>query len=324
MQGGNRFEDFLNVAWVFQNNFFRLLFDEEQRFIFEVFIFQNDTAAFINNVAVRVHHGVVFHQMFADVEVVAFHFLLGAFNAAADEGVFNGHVIGEAEFFHEALHAFAAENAHEVVFHGNIKLRHTGVALTSGASAKLVVDAARFVSFAANHHEAAEFLHSFAEFNIGSAAGHVGGYGHGAALARFGNDFRFLFVEFGVQNVMGNAFRIEHLRKRFRFFHGHRSHQNRLAFFVQAFHRSGDGGEFSKTVFINHVGFVHARNWAMRRDFQNIEPVNRSEFFFFGFGRSRHSSQFFVNAEIVLEGDGCQRAAFFFDGQSFFRFNGLM
>ena len=51
--------------------------------------------------------------------------------------------------------AVGGEDAHQVVFERNVEARRSGIALASGTSAKLVVDAPRFVAFGADDVQAA-------------------------------------------------------------------------------------------------------------------------------------------------------------------------
>ncbi len=49
-----------------------------------------------------------------------------------------------------------------------------------------------------------------AEFDVGSAAGHVGGYGDRTALARAGDDLRFLLMVLGVEDGVNDALLLQH------------------------------------------------------------------------------------------------------------------
>ena len=85
---------------------------------------------------------------------------------------------------HEALHALAAEDAHQVVLEGEEEARLARVALTAGAAAQLVVDAPRFVALGADDVQAADIGDALAEHDVGAAAGHVGGDGDAARADR--------------------------------------------------------------------------------------------------------------------------------------------
>ena len=52
-----------------------------------------------------------------------------------------------------------------------------------------------------------------AEQNVGAAAGHVRGDGHGALASGLGDDFRFAFVLLGVEHVVLDAVPAQHSRR---------------------------------------------------------------------------------------------------------------
>src|SRR5690606_2589361 len=68
---------------------------------------------------------------------------------------------------HEALDVGAAEDAHQVVVEREVEARGARVALTAGAAAELVVDAAGLVALGAQDEETAELLDLLA---LGAAA----------------------------------------------------------------------------------------------------------------------------------------------------------
>ncbi len=68
---------------------------------------------------------------------------------------FDGHALFHAEALEQGGDPLAGEDAHEVVFEREVEARGAGVALTAGAAAKLVVDAAGLVALGAEDVEAA-------------------------------------------------------------------------------------------------------------------------------------------------------------------------
>src|SRR5882757_2257777 len=80
--------------------------------------------------------------------------------------------------------------------------------------------------------------------------------------------------------------------------------QHRLALLVQDFDLPGDGFEFAHFGAINTVSAVFANKFAVWWNFDDIEFVNLVEFLGFGHGSTGHTSQFFVQAEEVLETNG--------------------
>ena len=109
----------------------------------------------VHGLALLVHHVVVFEQVFAGGEVLRFHGFLRGGDALGDEARLDGYVFFHAEPQHQVLHALAAEDPHQIVLQRQVEARTAGVALAAGASAKLIVDAARFVAFGAEHVQAA-------------------------------------------------------------------------------------------------------------------------------------------------------------------------
>ncbi len=110
----------------------------------------------VHGLALRVHHVVVLEQVLADVEVALLDLALRVLDAARDQRVLDGLVVGHAHAIHQVLDAIAGEDAHQVVFERQVELAVAGVALATGAAAQLVVDAARLVALRADDVEAAE------------------------------------------------------------------------------------------------------------------------------------------------------------------------
>ena len=145
-----------------------------------------------------------------------------------------------AHLLHHRLQAIAREDAHQVVFGGDVELGAARIALAARAAAQLVVDAAGFVALRAEHVEAARVerllllggdlfgdllaealglrfrqvvghllgdaeLEVAPELDVGAAPRHVGGDGDRAHAARLGDDGGFLVVEAGVEHLVRDA-----------------------------------------------------------------------------------------------------------------------
>ena len=135
------------------------VFRDAQRIIFLFFSFERGAANRIDRLALLVHHVVVFEQVFARLEVLRFDGLLRVFDAPRNQLGLDGHALGHAQAVHQRLDALAAEHAQQIVFERKEKARGARVALAAGASAKLVVDAPRFVALGAEDVQAAEGDH---------------------------------------------------------------------------------------------------------------------------------------------------------------------
>ena len=121
---------------------------------------------------------------------------------------------------HQLGDALGPEEPHEIVFERQEELRRARIALTARSSAQLAVDAARLVALGAEDVQTADLhdvdlfavgvLHlgrlgiddAAAEFDVGSAAGHVGRDRDRARLTGARDDFRFALVVLGVEHVV--------------------------------------------------------------------------------------------------------------------------
>src|SRR6185312_14343930 len=89
---------------------------------------------------------VVLEQVFSDREVLGLYLLLRALDRLGHHRVLDGNAFFHAEPLHQPRDAIRAEDAHQIVFEREIEARRAGIALTAGAAAQLVIDAARLVA----------------------------------------------------------------------------------------------------------------------------------------------------------------------------------
>ena len=99
----------------------------------------------VNALALLVHHVVVFEEVLADGEVLGFDLLLRARDGVGHHLVLDRDALFHAEALHQARDAVGAEDPHQVVFEREVEARRPGIALSAGAAAQLVVDAAGLV-----------------------------------------------------------------------------------------------------------------------------------------------------------------------------------
>ena len=103
------------------------------------------TALLVDDLPLDVHHVVVFQHALTRLIVAALHGLLRVFDRAGENFCVDGRVLVDAERLHHVLHPLRAEQPHDVILKRKEKARLTGVTLTSGAPAELIVDPARLV-----------------------------------------------------------------------------------------------------------------------------------------------------------------------------------
>ena len=87
-----------------------------------------------------------------------------------------------------------------------------------------------------------------AELDVGAAAGHVRGDGHGSAAARLGDDRGFLVVDLGVQDFVLDAAPGQHLGQQLGFLYRHRADQDWPPLLVHLDDLVDEGGELAVLV----------------------------------------------------------------------------
>ena len=114
-----------------------------------------------DHLALIVHHVVELQDVLADVEVARLDLLLRLFQRLVDPGMDDRLALLQAELGAACRRAVGPEDAHQVVFQRQEEFRAAGIALTAGAAAQLVVDAAAFVALGAEHEQPAGGLSAF-------------------------------------------------------------------------------------------------------------------------------------------------------------------
>jgi hypothetical protein len=100
--------------------------------------------------------------------------------------------------------------------------------------------------------------------------------------------------------------------------------QHRLLRGVALFDLLDDRVVFLAPRLVDAVVGILARHRAVGRDDDHVEPVNVVEFVGLRLGRARHAGQLFVEAEIILDGDGGQRLGLAVDLHAFLGLDRLM
>ena len=126
-----------------------------ENLLLQILAVQHLIALGVNDLALAVHHVVVLEHVFPDAEVSAFHLALGAFDGVGKHLVFDGDVFLHIEPVHNGLHPVAAEQAHQVILHGQVEPGGARVSLTAGTASQLVVDPAGLVALGAHDEQAA-------------------------------------------------------------------------------------------------------------------------------------------------------------------------
>ena len=163
-----------------------------------------------------------------------------------------------------------------------------------------------------------------AEQDVRAAAGHVGGDGDHAEAAGLGDDLGFLLVELGVEDDVAHAFSLEDVGEQLGFFDAGGADEDGLLGGVQALDLIGDGEVLFLRGAVDDVRIFDAEHLAVGGDDDDVQLVDLVELGGFGLGGAGHAGELFVEAEVVLEGDGGERLVFLADGDAFLGFDGLV
>ena len=162
------------------------------------------------------------------------------------------------------------------------------------------------------------------QHNVGTTTGHVGCDGNSPRATGVSNDLGFTRVFFRVQNIVWNLFFLEQLRHVFGGLNRCRTNQHRALLLYNAANFFNHRVVFFRLGSVDDVIMVETLDWLVGRNNHNIQPIDLVEFERFGICGTCHTRQFFVEAEVILEGCRGQRLAFRLNIDVFLCFDGLM
>ncbi len=131
-------------------------------------------------------------------------------------------------------------------------------------------------------------------------------------------------MELGVEDDVADALALEDFGEQLGLFDGGGADEDGLLLFVQAGDLVGDGEVFFLGGAEDDVGVFDAAHLAVGGGDDDLELVDLVELGGFGLGGAGHAGEFFVHAEVVLEGDGGEGLVFLADGHAFLRLDCLV
>ena len=117
-------------------------------------------ALLVDFLALLIHHVVILKHVLTDFVVARFNTLLGVLNLPGEHLRFDRLVLSQTHFLDQAADALTAEQAHQIILHGEEELGGAGVALTARAAAQLVVNTAGLVALRADDVQASDGNHA--------------------------------------------------------------------------------------------------------------------------------------------------------------------
>ena len=163
-----------------------------------------------------------------------------------------------------------------------------------------------------------------AQHDIGTTAGHVGGHGNGPELARLGHDLGLLLVVLGVEQIVADALLGQHPAQQLVLLDGHGAHQDGLALFVALLYLADHGPVLPLLGFVHGVLVVDTDHRTVGGDLHNVQLIDGGKLLLLGHGRTGHTGELAVQAEVVLERDGSQGLALPLDGDVLLGLDGLV
>jgi hypothetical protein len=124
--------------------------------VVHVLALEHPAALLVHDLALAVHDVVVLEHVLARLEVLRLDLPLRRRDRARHPLVLDRDVIGDLHRGEDPVHPVGLEQAHQLVLQRQVEPRLTRVALAAGATAQLVVDAARLVPLGADDRQAAE------------------------------------------------------------------------------------------------------------------------------------------------------------------------
>ena len=79
---------------------------------------ENLSTLSVDDLSLGIHDIVIFQNIFASLEVAAFHGLLGIFNGAGENLGIDWRVVVQSHGLHHILDPLGTEQTHDIVFHG--------------------------------------------------------------------------------------------------------------------------------------------------------------------------------------------------------------
>ena len=309
-------------------------------------------ALLVDDLALVVHHVVIFDDLLADVVVARLDLLLRGLDRFGDPWADDRLAVGEVLVHQAREHRLRAEDAQQVVVEAQVEAAEARIALAARAAAQLVVDPAALVALGAEHEQAAGGDHALlllghllpdlllrllargarlhcrelvvdaefdiaAELDVGASAGHVGGDRHRPGPAGLGDDMGLALMLARVQHGVLDLLLLEPFGEELGFLDRDGADEDRLAALLLLADRLDDSPELVVLVLVEFVVVVASPDRAVGRDRDHVHLVDVVEFGRLGGRGAGHARKLRIHTEIILEGDRGQSLVLRLDVDAF-------
>ena len=100
-----------------------------------------------------VHDVIIFEQMFSDIKMMAFNFLLGILYSPRNQIVLDGLSLFHTQAVHNRCNSFRTKYPEEIILEGKIEARGPRVPLPARSTPKLVINPTTLVSLCPQYVE---------------------------------------------------------------------------------------------------------------------------------------------------------------------------
>lgn len=143
---------------------------------------------------------------------------------------------------------------HEIVIHADIGHGAARIALATGPSEELAIDSGRLVALGGDDMEPPHLCNACAQFDVGPPAGHVSRDRDAPGFARAGDDLRFFFMAYRIENLVRDAILRQQLAEVFAVADAARADENRSARLVDESNFVHHGVPLARVISMHAIG----------------------------------------------------------------------
>ena len=214
--------------------------------------------------------------------------------------------LGHSQSVKDTDQSLGTEESHQIVLQGNIKLGFTGISLTAGTTAQLVIDTTGLMPLRTDDLQASGCLCFLVQLNIRTTTCHVGGNGHSTMNSGVSNDLRLSLMEFCVQYIVRDTPLGESSAEILTGIDIDGTHQHRLPLGMSLLHRVNNGVYLLRLSLVYRILQILTDHGTVGGNLDDIHAIDLAEFIFLRKCGTCHTAFLLEQIKEILEGDGCQ------------------
>ena len=136
---------------------------------------ENLTTFFVDDLTLFIVYLVIIKKILTDTKVVKLNLLLSFLNCIGKHLVLNLFILCNTKGCKDLHQSLRTEQTHQVIFQGNIETGFTRISLTSGTSAKLIINTSGLMTFCTDDHQTTCISCHIIQLDICTTTSHVSG-----------------------------------------------------------------------------------------------------------------------------------------------------